>query len=592
MYKIWRSSASVFGDETCPDGINGIEKDETLSAVDIYTDEELQKIADAGFNAIWVHGLLRHLVKVEPFPELGQYVDMQLAAVRQLSKRAAQYGIKVFIYMQPPRALPQSDTDFWDNHLDIWGEEDICRGLPVRRFCTSAPKVKQWLKNAGTALAQSLPGLAGIILITGSEFPQHCYSHRVQKCSKPWHRLIECPRCKEREPEDVVTELITLIRDGVREVSPDMDIITWDWSWRWNGDSEEKMVSQLPSDIIMMADFERGGHKDLYERPGFFMDEYSLSYAGPSEQCRIAFDIALKHGRRFMSKLQLGTTHELASVVTLPMPGSLYDKALFHHKNKIDGYMGCWNFGNALPNSNVEAFNFFLSDKCPDDKKQALQAFAKLAFPDADPGLLMEAWQAFEDAMFYYPFTIAFLYHGPQNHTLSHKSMYHPASLKGIPSGRSWKDDERGDDLSNSYSYHHTQFNLDEIIDRVVKLAEAWGNGVEIFRRAFANCSDKKSLDELGNAIICSAVWHSTANSFRVFKLRKSWDDSKREEFFKFLDDELDELKNVLPWVERDPRQGFHIEPDIYMFDAKSIREKINALEKIKEEEYHELHVG
>jgi len=582
MYKIWRSSASVFGDETCPDGLHGVEMDETLSALDVYTPNELQKIADAGFNAIWVHGLLRHLVKAAPFPELGENSEIQIDAMRQLIERTAQYGIKVFVYMQPPRALPQSDTVFWNKHRDIWGEEDIMRDLPVRRFCTSAPKVKQWLKNAGTALAQNLPDLAGVILITASEFAQHCYSHRQRFSPKPWASLIKCPRCRELEPEKVVAELISSIRNGIRVASPEMEVVAWNWSWSWEPDSGRRIIEQLPTDIILMADFERGGYKDLPSRPNFYMNEYSLSYAGPSEKCRSAFESARQRGIRFMSKLQLGTTHELASVVSLPMFGSLYDKAVFQREQNVAGYMGCWNFGNMLPNTNVEAFNFFISNKCPKDKNTALNEFAKQYFPNSNSELLLQAWKLFVSAMDYYPFTIAFLYHGPQNHTLAYKKIYSPAALIGNPAGRSWKFDERGDDLSNSYQFHHTQFNLDEIIERVGKLAAIWQCGMTTLDKAFKGCNDKKSLDELGNAIICGAIWRSTENTYRIFELRQNWNDLKREEFFDIVDDELNVLNKVLPWIKRDPRQGFHIEPNGYMFNAESVKAKITALKKLK----------
>jgi hypothetical protein len=582
MYRIWRSAESVFGDEICPDGLHGIETDETLSAVQVYTEEELQKIADAGFNAIWVHGLLRHLVKVEPFPELGMHAEIQINAMRQLIKRAGQYGIKVFIYMQPPRALPQSDTDFWDNHLDVWGEEDVCHGIAVRRLCTTTVKVQQWLKNAGEALAQNLSDLAGIILITSSEFPSHCYSHRRRFIPTEWSPVIECPRCRKFEPETVVAELISAIRNGIRAASSEMEIAAWNWSWSWNADSEGKIIEQLPSDIILLTDFERGGYKDLYRRPDFYMDEYSLAYAGPSEKCRMTFEAAQRRGMRFMTKLQLGTTHELASVVSLPMFGSLYDKAVFHRNENLVGFMGCWNFGNALPSSNVNAFNFFVSNDCPSDKDSALLEFAKRYFPGVKTELLLEAWNIFEQAMDYYPFTIAFLYHGPQNHTLSYKEMYVPGPLGGKPAGRSWKFDERGDDLTNSYRLHHTQFTLDDLIERVGKLAAVWQCGVNILKQSFKGCEDKKNLDELGNAVICGAVWKSTENTYRIFQLRKNWNESKREGFLRIVDDELSILNEVLPWVKRDPRQGFHIEPHGYMFNAETIAAKISILEKLK----------
>ena len=578
MYKIWRSSASIFGGEINPNGLT----DETIIATQIYTTEELKKIADAGFNAIWIHGLLRHIINAEPFPEIGQHSELQINSVRQLIKRAAKYGIKVFIYMQPPRALAQANTSFWDKHPDIWGEEDICQNLPIRRFCTSALKVKQWLQNAAATLAQSLPDLAGIILITASEFPQHCYSHRQRFTPKPWAPVIECSRCREKEPETVVAELINTIRNGIRAVSSKIEIIAWNWGWSWNSDSNCKIIQQLSTDIIVMADFERGGYKNLHGRSNFYINEYSLSYGGPSEECQAIFNLVQQRGVRFMSKLQLGTTHELASVVCIPMIANIYDKAVFHRNKNIAGFMGCWNFGNMLPNTNVEAFNFFISRECPNEKNVALQKFAEQYFPDGNVELLLQAWKLFASAMDYYPFTIAFLYHGPQNYTLAYKDIYFPAPLIGKPAGRSWKFDERGDDLSNSYLLHHTQFNLDEIIERVGKLAVVWQHGVFILEQAFKECNDKKSLDELGNAIICGMIWRSTENTYRIFKLRKNWEKSKVEEFFRIVDDELSILNKGLPWIKRDPRQGFHIEPHGYMFNAELVNAKITELEKLK----------
>jgi hypothetical protein len=160
--------------------------------------------------------------------------------------------------------------------------------------------------------------------------------------------------------------------------------------------------------------------------------------------------------------------------------------------------------------------------------------------------------------------------------------MYVPGPIGGKPAGRSWKFDERGDDLTNSYRLHHTQFTLDDLIERVGKLAAVWQCGVNILKQSFKGCEDKKNLDELGNAVICGAVWRSTENTYRIFQLRKNWKESEREEFLRIVDDELSILNEVLPWVKRDPRQGFHIEPHGYMFNAETIAAKISVLEKLK----------
>ena len=141
MYKIWRSPYSEFGKFTLvPNDLH----DETVTAVQVYTGEVLKSIAGSGFNGIWVHGLLHNLVTADEFPEFGRNSAVHLKNMRELIKRGAEYGIKVFIYMQPPRAIQVSDEAFWKNHADVAGQEEELQGEPgqvirVRSICTSTP---------------------------------------------------------------------------------------------------------------------------------------------------------------------------------------------------------------------------------------------------------------------------------------------------------------------------------------------------------------------------------------------------------------------------------------------------------------------
>ena len=575
-YRIWRSSQSRFGSEQLPQGNN----DETLTALNAYTDEELQKISEAGFNAIWIHGILHHLVQVEPFMELGSESALHISAMQTLIDRAARYNIKVFIYMQPPRALDAADP-FWQKHPDIWGEELNFPDITLRCMCTSTAPVQEYLVNAGEALLKNLPDLAGVILITASEFAQHCFSHRCHKpLTKPWHVEITCPRCYQRTRAEVIAELITNIHKGVRKSSATAEVVAWNWSWE-RPEDESYIINTLPEDVILMADFERGGYKDLLRRKHFWMDEYSLGYSGPSEKFQRLFNETSQRKMRHMAKLQLGTTHELATVVSLPIISSLYKKAEFLKKNHLAGFMGCWNFGNALPNLNVEAFNYFVSKECPDNEPAALQSFAQMKFPDCNIDLILAAWEQFERTMYYYPFTILFIYFGVQNYTLAYDEIYKPAPLTGKRVGGSWLMDERGDELREAFIHPEQPrlFELDEIIERIGKVAVGWEAGAELFRKALGNTTDKRQLDELGNTMICQAIWKSTENSYRVYKLRQNWLEDNITEFKRLIIDELDILNGVLPWVERDPRQGFHIEPGGTMFNAAMIRNKIKALE-------------
>ena len=68
MLKIWRSPYSRFGIHVeYPDDL----QDETVTAEKSYTDEVLKNIMDCGFNAIWIHGQLHHIIPNPHFPEFA-----------------------------------------------------------------------------------------------------------------------------------------------------------------------------------------------------------------------------------------------------------------------------------------------------------------------------------------------------------------------------------------------------------------------------------------------------------------------------------------------------------------------------------------
>ena len=93
--RIWRSPYTSFGENSqAPDDL----LDETVAAESVYTDQALAEISKSGFNGIWVHGLLHHIVTEPIFPELGENADAHQENLRSLIARAAKHSIKVYIY--------------------------------------------------------------------------------------------------------------------------------------------------------------------------------------------------------------------------------------------------------------------------------------------------------------------------------------------------------------------------------------------------------------------------------------------------------------------------------------------------------------
>ena len=573
MLKIWRSAYSRFGIHTeFPDDL----QDETVTAEKSYTEEILKEIAGNGFNAIWVHGQLHHIIPHPRYPEFAQNSHLHLQALRNLCREAGKAGLKVYLYLQPPRAIPVNDRAFWQAHeedggqiLESYGDDGT--KFQVRSLCTSLPEVRKYIRESFAELALQLPELGGLIIISSSEYPAHCYSNRNCRPGpiRPRKLVMDhiptnCPHCAERQPEEVVLELLHTIRDGVRSVSSDLDLIFWNWSWSMYIDPPcETIISRLPKDIRLLVDFERGG----YRKDGTFINEYSLGYSGPSEQFLETKAAADRAGIQVLPKFQLGTTHELATVRSLPVIENLFRKAEYIRKNNLKGFMGCWNFGNLL-SSSLKAFHYFVN--IPDEIScdNALLIFARKTYPDSDPEKITEAWHYFSEAMEQYPFTVPFLYVGPQNHSLALIPKKGPLSGKKI--GRSFLPDERGDSYIDSET---EEFPLDEIIRRMEILAEIWKKGTDLLRETLP-----ADHPDLGNAVICGAVWKSTFNMFRIYRLRKHWDDVMTAEWLEIVKEELNVAESVLPYVEADPQQGWHIEGDFYSFNGEMIRKKIQAL--------------
>jgi len=66
--------------------------------------------------------------------------------------------------------------------------------------------------------------------------------------------------------------------------------------------------------------------------------------------------------------------------------------------------------------------------------------------------------------------------------------------------------------------------------------------------------------------------------------LRRDRPEDRVAQYRAILDDEIANLTLALPWIEADPRLGFHAECQGWMFSAESVREKLASLRVQKEE--------
>ncbi|NQU45250.1 hypothetical protein HQ520_18360 [bacterium] len=331
------------------------------------------------------------------------------------------------------------------------------------------------------------------------------------------------------------------------------------------------MIRSLPRDVVLMADFARGGSKTILGKERI-IDEYSLSYPGPSPRFTRSMAVARKRGMRMAAKLQIGTTHELATVPNLPLIGSIYDKARAMRRIRVHDFMGCWNFGNMLT-ANTTALARFLDAPRLAPREKALRDFAKNYLPGCDAKGVARAWDLFAGAMDFYPFTIPFIYHSPINYAAAFP--IEPGPLRKGPVGRSWMHDKvRGDELEQTFG----AFTLPEIIEGLRHLTARWWEATKVFLAATAMCEGNHAREERNSVQFAAHSFQSTWNIYRAYPLRQEWKKSNLDLLRPILEDELAHLPELVPLLESDERLGFHSEAQHRMVTPGGVKKKVRRL--------------
>ncbi|MFN4227492.1 MAG: hypothetical protein ACK4F0_05075 [Candidatus Ratteibacteria bacterium] len=557
-----------------------------------HPDWYLEEISKEGFNAIWLHCILRDIVSSDLFPEFGRKEKEQIKALNKFVEKTGKYGLKVFLYLCEPRGFHENDQ-FWKKHPDVKGQS--CEFYNIGNFsgkyyalCSSTQKVKDYLYQSSYKLFKKVEGLSGVFMITASEFNTHCYSHYpkwrlkfADTLTEEWARKkFECKRCEEREAYEVVAEIITLINKGIKDANPKAEVIAWNWSWYIiEPDPQEKLINKIPEDVIIMGDFERGGYKKVLGKR-LEIDEYSLSYTGPSPRFKKLFYIAKKRGMRITAKLQIGSTHELVTVPYIPVLYKIAEKLYKLKKIGADGYLGCWIFGgNISPMSKVAGkisiFSFLSLSKAV--KQIAIEEFGK-----KQAEYVIKGWKQFSYAWNFYPFSIPFLYFSPINYSTAYPFKISDKEIKAIPSWLPLPRDKHqhiisGDNLKEWIKPFNSQF----VIKAFKKLISEWQKGIDVLKEGEKYFKDDRYKKEVDLAIHISLLIKSIINIIKFYELLKKYKEGQRKaDLKKLLLEELSIVEKDREIIRRNKDFGYHPEANEYFITEKDLTYKIKILEE------------
>lgn len=500
--------------------------------LDPYPDGLLGRMNAAGVDGVWLQGVL---YKLAPFPwdeSLSAGYRERLSNLRALVERARRQGIGIYLYLNEPRAMPDS---FFSSRPEIKGVAE--QGFSS--LCSEVPAVRQYIRDSVALIVREVPDLAGFFTITASENLTNCWSHG---------RGQDCPRCKDKAPSEVIANVNIAIQEGIDSVGGKARLIAWDWGW--NDDWAKDIVDRLPATVALMSVSEwslpitRGGIKGT-------VGEYSISSVGPGPRATRHWGYAHERSLKTLAKVQAGNTWELSTVPYIPAVENVARHAVNLRETGVEGLMLGWTLGG-YPSPNLEVFSEIGRDASA-TAEEAMMRVATRRYGAASAETVVSAWKTMSRAFQEFPYNIGTVYvaplqSGPSN-LLWAKPTGYAATMVGLPY----------DDLNAWRSIYPPAV----FIGQMRKVSEGFEDAVQSLK-AGTDPGNQEVSREIDVAEACAITFRSVANQSEFVLLRDSLASSSeaqrtatKERLRVLLQDEMDLAIRLHAIQSRDSRIGF-----------------------------------
>ncbi|MBQ4089399.1 MAG: hypothetical protein IJC56_05920 [Clostridia bacterium] len=443
-----------------------------------FPDELLASYQSLGITGIWTHVVLYQITPFLFDEKISDGWRTRLSGIAYLTEKLAKYGIKLFLYFNEPRAMPEA---FFESHPGL-------RGAKMGEFstmCIRHPAVQDYLSKNVALICEKAPLLGGFFTITASENLTNCHSH----FSSP--ALTPCPRCADESPASTYALVNSIIRAAAPE---NVQVVAWTWGWPQEATPE--VVKLLPDGVSVMNVSEQAVKKLIGGTETSVLD-YSISVEGPGEYAISTWNAAHAAGHSAFAKLQLNNSWEMSAVPCIPVFERIY-----RHLKRLaelgdacpDGLFLSWSLGGC-PSPTLA-----LVSACSGEKLPALEDIYRRIFPGCNIPLLTHAIHLFSEAFDAYPFHIGSLYSGPQQCA--------PANLlHAAPTGFNA--------TMVCFPHDHLDgwrsiFPRETYIDQLKKLSDTWIKGLPVLKNACIGCENDPMVALLADcAEVCACHFRS-----------------------------------------------------------------------------------
>ncbi len=561
--------------------------DELTDDVDYYPEEYLNKLAHEGVNGLWLTMYFRDLPS-SIFPGRGGNADKRLAKLRRVVEKCGRYGIRIYLFLSEPKLFGEGfyATPFEEaeNHRELVG--------PMvekwAAFCTSSETAKRYFQESLSQIFSAVPELGGVINIMLGEDNGCCAAVEVANRRSDFR----CPVCSRREQADIFAEQAQWFSEAIHRYNPEAEYIGWFYAPAQRDGSRLMndllhVAEKWPECATLMFNFESGGAEWQLGRKRIVFD-YSLASVGPSELFAKAAEKAPKTG----AKLQVGCSHEDASVPFIPVPGNLYRKYRFMYEHGVSAVMQCWYFGNYPGVMNKAAGELSFSPFYSSER----DFLEHLARPDwgKNAPLTAKAWEHFSAGYRKFPANLAFEWYGPL-----HNSIVWPLHLFPVnqPLAPTWLlknfPEISGDRAGECLGYHHT---IEEALALCREMLAEWQSGMDILeklRPEYRNNPDRLADIDLAKAILIQIK--STCNVLDFYRLRENMLFGRIDHLPEMREIVRSETANTLEMAEicrRDSRIGYHSEAEGYLFFPEKLEARAELLQELLAEDFPKFSLG
>ena len=545
--------------------------DELLDGVDYYPDGYLAHLAHNGTNGLWIYTSFAQLVRSPYFPEWsGDGCERRMEKLRAIAQKCARYGIGVYVFAIEPMGLLPEEREGHDSLLGAPAVRPSERGAICLRSEDGAAHVIYCLEQ----IFSRIPELCGYIDITAGERPTSCASIAT---------FGKCPRCSAYSRGENLAHAVNVIKEGLRRAGTGAEFVSWTYGHRyWTDGDILEYTDKAPSDVVIMQNFEDKGYDTQLGKPRIAWD-YWLSYVGPSPTFEITAERARALGKRTYAKMQVCSSHEIATVPYIPAPGILYDKYKKAVSLGVSGIMECWYFGNYPSVMNMASTALSYADAYG-DKSAFLRSLAGSLHGRENAERVAEAYAAFEQAYRSYPTNIMFSYYGPMHDGVVWE--LHPIP-RNLPLSRSWLllDVPDGDRIGECLFSGHT---LDEALELADSMCSGWRRGLSLLP-----FGEECELVTCAKAI--GLLFESGRNILRFYKLRGELGYGRGDARALLSEMESiarEEIRNSLEMArlcEVDPRLGYHSEAEGFKFFPEKLSYRAERIAELFDTEFAEI---